>query len=582
MTWPWSKRTTTEVASGIVAEIADLQAKQAEVGAFLWEKLVELDELLAAKGWARMSPFWAKTIRRWLLSGKLDLVARVGRRGGKGVESAKLAILFARWCPILNLTPGEAAYVELLSVDKEEAGGRLRMIASGFEALGESVQPLAESIEYVRADGTRVVIRVRAASVRAVGGTAILIVEDEMALWRDSATGANPAREIDAQIGAELASQPFGRRCRFSAPFGENDFHAAKFDEGETDQQCVAYAPTWSANPTITEAQTKALEPNPIVWARAYLAQPAAAVTSICGKEDLAACTKGNLSAIPRILGAAYLGTLDPGLKNDAWVAAVWCLMTRLRADGGVDYVLTQVAILRLAPTFLKKVDLGDAIRQTLALFRPYGVIEAHSDDHYSGAIGPRFAEAGVKLVVLPMTSAAITARIENLQLRIQERTIALLHHEEQEREVLAAQLVVHPGGRKTLRAPERRGCHDDHVSTILLACDGAAVARLPAADGADVRIDHAVVRNPFTGDDTPARYRPVLNADGAEVGRQWLPPAKGSLMWTRWASGLLARGQRSHDAREWALQVLALPPEHALTEDDVARALRLRPPPRE
>lgn len=552
--------TVSGLGAVVAAEGAEIRVEHVElfeppkridpVGLMLWEKLEELDERLAARGWARISPFWRRDIKKWLLCGKLDLVARVGRRGGKGLMSAKLAILFAKYCPILNLTPGEPAFVELLSVDKDEAGSRLRLITAGFEALGDSCEPLAESITYRREDGTLVIVRVRAASIRAVGGTAILILEDEVALWRDSATGANPAREIDAQIGAELASQPHGRRCRFSAPYGENDFHSQKFDEGETETQCVAYAPTWVANPSISERQTKALEPNVVIWARSYLAQPIAAVTAIATKEELAAVTRAATKE-PYIPGARYVGTLDAGLKHDAWVFSVWCLMLRRRPDGGIDEVVTQVAILRLAPTFFKSVDLADAIRLTIKLADEYGVTVIYADGHYSEAVGPALVQHAKKLEVVPMTSAAITARIENLQLRIQNGTISFLKHDEQTREALGAQLVTHAGGRLTLRAPERRGAHDDHVSTILLACDVEAVAKLPPADGEVI-----VKRDPFCFDH---ETRSILGGKARyfrrTAGGHLVPsePPYGTREWIEWMVELVGQNGSTDSIHRWA-----------------------------
>lgn len=471
----------------------------------MFDRLCEVDERLAAAGFPRMSPFWRKTMKRFLRSGKRWLVGRVGRRGGKGVMSAKLAATFAVYCPILNLTPGERAFVELLSVDKEEAGARLGMISKALEALGVGHKPLGEEIQITDA-GRPVTLRVRAASIRAVGGTAILILLDEMARWRDVATGSNPAREVYAAIKAELLSQPHGRGCMFSAPFGENDLHAEKFDEGENESQCVSHAPTWEANPTISEADTRALESNPSIWEREYAARPTAHVTAIASKAEIAALATKGVTKRARIPGATYLGTMDPsGLRNDSWVCGVWCLMLRSRPDGSIEEVIVQVAMARFSPSFFSRPTFDSCVSDSLSLFREYGVSEVRTDGHFYEAIRPRFAESGIALVLTKQTAAAITQRIESLQTRIGNATIQLVEDDVQATELGSAQLVTHAGGRKTLRAPERKGAHDDTVSSILLAMEDGdpearTVSRLPPTES-DVIVRHGSVNfDPTSG----------------------------------------------------------------------------------
>jgi hypothetical protein len=51
-----------------------------------------------------------------------------------------------------------------------------------------------------------------------------------------------------------------------------DDAHAVAFDAGDNDYQVTAYAPTWLANPTITEEDTHRLEPDERRWRREYLA----------------------------------------------------------------------------------------------------------------------------------------------------------------------------------------------------------------------------------------------------------------------------------------------------------------------
>lgn len=61
---------------------------------------------------------------------------------------------------------------------------------------------------------------------------------------------------------------------------GTDDYHALLFDAGDTDHQLVSFAETWLANPTISEEQTHALEPDERVWSREYAGQPGATLSA--------------------------------------------------------------------------------------------------------------------------------------------------------------------------------------------------------------------------------------------------------------------------------------------------------------
>lgn len=530
----------------------------AEVAVYMFERVCEVAARLAAARFPGISPFWRATAKHWLLSRKRELIARVGRRGGKGVISALFAVVFAVYCPIQNLTPGERAYVELLSVDKEEASARLGMIAKALDALGVAYKPVGEEIQLLDPERP-VTIRVRAASIRAVGGTAILIIMDEVSRWRDAATGANPAREVYAAIKAELLSQPHGRLCMFSAPYGENDLHAEKFDLGETESQCVAHAATWEANPTITEQDTRDLESNPSIWEREYAARPTAHVTAIASKAEIASLSTKGITKRQRIPGATYLGTMDPsGLRNDSWVCGVWCLSLRSRPDGSIEEVITQVALARFSPSFFKRPTFDSCVADSLTLFREYGVSEVRTDGHFYEAIRPRFEESGIRLLLTKQTAAAITQRIESLQTRIGNATLVLVEDETQASELGSAQLVTHTGGRKTLRAPERKGAHDDTVSSILLAMEDGdpetrTVSRLPPTES-DIIVRHGSVNfDPTTGIEVGrTRYFTKL-PNGGMVERE---PPFGSVEYVAWAQDQVSRHQFPDSVLRWCREL--------------------------
>lgn len=513
----------------------------------LLERLLAVDKVLSANGYPAMSPFWRRTLRDFLRGNWTWLIGRIGRRGGKGLVSCKLAVTFALFFP-LDLPPGEHAFVQFLSVDRDEASNRLRMIDAMLRILGEPFVSREGEIELVNRPVT---FRVTTASLRAVvGRTSILVIGDEAARWRDD-TSTNPAKEILASVAPSLLTTA-GRGLFLSAPWSTTDEHAIRFETGTNDHQMVCYAPTWIANSSVSEAQTRALEPDPRLWAREYLGNPVEAIYSILSADEYHRLEQ-EVERRLRMPGAIYGMVVDPALKNDAWTATVFHREVREGSNGGTYDVIVQDAILHHLPRFLSPLKLDDEIEATVRLALEYGVKTIYSDGHYSGALEPRFQERGLRLEVLSMTPAAITARVESLQARIANGGISFLRHEAQQKEFLQGQVIHGSGGRLTFKAPERRGCHDDTISCWLGSMDIGP--RLPFSEG-DLVIRHDAIRwdpetrtivggfaryyTPFRNGVLVEREPPIATEDFEHYARTHLEHGRTTVTVERW---LAARG---------------------------------------
>ncbi|HEY3233541.1 MAG TPA: hypothetical protein VGJ84_02425 [Polyangiaceae bacterium] len=115
--------------------------------------------------------------------------------------------------------------------------------------------------------------RIHACAVRAVVGfTSIAIFADECARWEDRETYANPPEQVVGTLAPSLATQPFGFMVLSSSPWTVSDYHAECFAIGDNEYQLTSFASTWAANPTLSEEDTRALEPHEPTWAREYAA----------------------------------------------------------------------------------------------------------------------------------------------------------------------------------------------------------------------------------------------------------------------------------------------------------------------
>jgi hypothetical protein len=261
-----------------------------------------------------------------------------------------------------------------------------------------------------------------------------------------------------------------------------------------------------------------------------------------------------------------YAAFLDVGLRSDR-TALLVCHRELREVPGDLVDVLVVDHALHLVPGFLSPLKLEKVVDAVAAACRSFGVNKVHADLHYADAAGPMLQDRGVVLETLPMAPSAITARVESLQHRITSRRLDLVRHEELRKEILQAQLVAHPGGRLTLRAPERRGFHDDLVSCLLLACD-AEVQRseMPPAGGeVEVRYGPLVwSHESHTLSGGEARYYRRVPGGGLAPSE----PPYGTWMFERWARDRISEGVSTPSIQRW-LTERGVEPKPQLTSED-------------
>lgn len=260
-------------------------------GAFMLQQLALLDRLLVSKGWPAISPWWWGVLKRFYMSGRRRFVLRVGRRGGKSSTMCRVAVVETLFGEHV-VPPGDVGVFVIIAQDKEQAAERLDTIEDILKAMGveasrvDGLRPTIETRSFF--SRRRVIFRVFPATIKGVSGpTCIGAICDEMAKWEDKDTGANPATEVIRSLKPAMATQPESKTWMISSPFATLDAHYKEFERGDTDGQCVAWAPSWVANPTLTEAGTRADEEDEATWQREYNAIPMSAGTSFFFDHDV-------------------------------------------------------------------------------------------------------------------------------------------------------------------------------------------------------------------------------------------------------------------------------------------------------
>ena len=284
-----------------------------------FDGLMRLDAQLSAAGIPPLTEFWRGTLARWYgHQTAKTLVARVGRAGVKSHTATKVALaetLFGDW----QVPIGERHYFAIVSVSKSEAAQRLRLLEAMLRALGVGFDRSGDEISLVTLP---LGFKVFACNVGAVSGfRCIGYICDELAKWTSDDAAADPAIEVIASLQAMCATHAAARKLLVSSPLSTVNEHCRRFEMGDTDDQLVVFAPTWEANPSISEEQTHRLEPDLRVWSREYAAMPQSAICAVFEPADI----ERSIHAQPSGTWSRPIVTIDPsGFGRDAFVAGAW------------------------------------------------------------------------------------------------------------------------------------------------------------------------------------------------------------------------------------------------------------------
>lgn len=438
-------------------------------------RLWAMDAELVKHGFHATSPWWRREIERFvraLASGQTDAasarvrrwVIRAGRRSGKSSTLCRLAVAWARW-GTWHVPTGDIAVVAFASISRDEASSRLRTIGQILEVLGVG---FAERGEELETTGPRpVLFKVFSASTRSVGFTAILVLGDEVSRWESRETAANPAREVFGSLLPTLASQPYGFSVVCSSPWSTDDYHAALFEQGNTAHQIVSSATTWEANPTISEARTRELEPDPRTWSREYANEPGATVSVALDPDDIEACYAG---AARGRLAKGFVAIDASSLREDAFTYLCG------RETDGQELVVLEAGGWDGAE--LRRVSMHTIVRTIAARAKHYGVRYVFGDQREEAGLKALFSQQGTILKTFAWSETSKDDAVMRLRRAMRERSLFLPSEPPTlKRELLGMKARLMPSGRIT-------------YATNGLDYASALITLMHAVVAGDVRLD--------------------------------------------------------------------------------------------
>ncbi len=433
------------------------------------ERLDALDTRLVECGWPALSPFWREVFEKFVRGNRHErralrrLVLRVGRRGGKSSSLCRFAVVWALYgAP--PIPPGDIGYVTFVSTRREEASMRLFTIASILTAAGIAFDQDGDEI---RLRGRNVGFKVLTGTVAGVSGwTSILIICDEVAKWLDRQTLQNPATEVLAALRPTGATTN-APEILSSSPVTDDDAHARAFDEGDTEHQIVAYAPTWLANPTLTEAQTHALEQDDRVWRREYCAIPQPGVLDGYLADVVGQCIDKYRTAGAPCPGVEYIIALDPAWRRDEFAVAI--ARAEPNRDGLPVVTIEEVTGWRGKPG--EPLSVETTSERISELCRRWGTTRVYSDQKDVDTLSALLARWGIDLFGVPWTAQNKVGKFRAFRALCMDRRASLPNEPTTIKQLESICIKLTPSGGETF---EGRGADDRAFAVVLAATEAA------------------------------------------------------------------------------------------------------------
>jgi hypothetical protein len=231
---------------------------------------MRLDRQLEAGGHLPLTSYWAGVdqLQRFYAHPTADmLLACIGRGGCKSHTSTKIG-LNETLCGTWNVPAGERHFFAYVSVSKDEASQRIRLIESYLRVLGV---PFTTEGDTIRLTDLPLGFKVFAATIAAVSGfRCIGYVIDEAC--KHQIKGKSPLEELVASLNAMCVTHTANRpkKILISSPMGKSDWFYLRWVAGNSEHTVCLHAATWEANPSISYEATLLAEPDPRYHSREY------------------------------------------------------------------------------------------------------------------------------------------------------------------------------------------------------------------------------------------------------------------------------------------------------------------------
>lgn len=245
-----------------------------------------------------------------------ELIAVVGRRGGKSRAMATLATYIAGLCKH-PLVRGERGVLLSIAPDQRQSSIVLGYTVAAFEASPILKQLIANRTADTLELTNGVSVEVRSASFRRLRGpTYIAVIADEAAFWYSDEFSANADSEILGAVRPGLATTS-GPLIIASSPYAKRgvlfETHKRHFGAAGDPLILVAQGASRTFNPSLPQTVVdRAMERDPASATAEYLAQFRSDIETFIAREAVEACVSVGVRERAPLARIQYAGFIDP------------------------------------------------------------------------------------------------------------------------------------------------------------------------------------------------------------------------------------------------------------------------------
>lgn len=389
-----------------------------------------------------------------------------GRRSGK---SSKLAANIAVYESVFRkhaLAPGERGHVVVIATTQRQASVVFDYILARLEdspTLRHLIQgePRADEVDLTNG----ITIAVWPCNFRSIRGLSIVCaICDEIAFWRDTESGANPAGEVLKAIRPAMATFPAAKLVKISSPYAKqgvvwDDFQARH----KRDDLLVWRLDSATMNPTLDRDFLAAEEQRDAdFFRREYLAEFWESASGFLPPELVDAAVVPGRYELAQ--GDGFMAAaLDAAFRGDNFAFSA----VRRTEDGRILQAVNRL----WRGSRAKPVNLAATVEQIVADLRRFGIQRIAGDQHCAEPIRQALAAQCIEFV--QRTTLGNRSQCFNtLRTLVASGQIELLDDPAQTAELKSLEQVVTASG--SVRIEASGSGHDDRAVALALAAHEA------------------------------------------------------------------------------------------------------------
>ena len=401
-----------------------------------------------------------------------ELIAVIGRRGGKSRASAVLAAYLGGLCEH-PLVPGERGVLLCIAPDQRQAKITLEYCAAAFDASPILRQLVVNRTADALELANNISIEVRSASFRRLRGpTYVGVLADEAAFWYSEEFSANTDTEIlnACRPGLSttsgpliIASSPYARRGVLWETYKRH--YGADGDP----RILVAQGASRDFNPSLPQTVVdRAMERDVASASAEYLGQFRSDIESFISIEAVTACVSGSVLERQPQSSWRYTGFVDPsGGSSDSFTL-------------GIAHKENGIAVLDLVREVKPPFSPETVVKEFADNLRRYRVTKVVGDRYAAEWPREQFRKHGVAYHPSERTKSEIYLE---LLAQINSRVVDLLDHPRLLAQLTGLERRTSRGGRDSIdHAPN---AHDDVANAVAGAIVLASAVR---GDGKEKR----------------------------------------------------------------------------------------------